>query len=94
MVEVRAPNLFETYEFSSATEALGARIFSSANLAWLKTLLSSYAEDSLKLVIDESGPEMFIRRHQELRAQIELLSFLVEQSEEANQQLNGVKEDA
>ena len=87
-------NTFSSYDFSSTKEGLAARIFTQANLFWLKNIRSSFAEELVKLTPEGGDKKLFFLRHQELRAQIAIITFLIDYNNEAQEALvDTIKEE-
>lgn len=79
-------NSFSTYELTDK-EALQSAIFTTLQLQNLQNQLANAAEEKLRLDFDPNNPSRFIQQEASLRGQMDILTFLIEASESAADQL-------
>jgi len=79
-------NTFTSYEFT-AQEALQGSVFTSLQEQYIQTMLSSIAEEKLSLLFDATNPSTFIQQEASLKGQLTILSYLLDNSKVAAEEL-------
>lgn len=77
------PNTFTSYEFTLEEERK-AIIFSDYQLAGLQNEIAKAAEEKLALIYNPLNTENFLQQEARLTGQLELLSYLIARSHQAN----------
>jgi len=80
MSDELVPNSFTTYKLE-VRDALEGSIYSGVQLQVLHNLRSSYAEEKIALDYDPEHPTHFAQQEAGLKAQIQLITYLIDTSE-------------
>lgn len=85
------PNSFTSYEFTEK-EVIEGQIFTGLQTQMLQNKLSEYAEFKMNLIHDPDHLYLSLQKEAELIGQIELLQFLIAQSEATKEMLKEISE--
>ena len=86
------PNTFSTYELTDK-EALQSAVFTTLQLQNLQNQLASAANEKLRLEYDHTNPVRFAQQEASLKGQMDILSFLIDSSADAADELNNPDTD-
>lgn len=84
------PNTFTSYDLTLEEELSGS-ILTLQQTQVLQNMLSSIAEEKLALEFDPMKPEVFSQAEAYKRGQLDLILYILENSEAANKELNSPK---
>lgn len=85
------PNSFTSYEFTEK-EVIEGQIFTGLQTQMLQNKLSEYAAMKMELTHDPDHLYLSLQKEAELIGQIELLQFLIAQSEATKEMLKEISE--
>lgn len=82
-----SPSAYCYYKFSSPEEERAAQILTSSQRAYIQNLIAACAEEVLNLRYDPQNPFVFVQQDAECKGQLAMLTRLLANSEEAEQEL-------